>query len=328
MATRSLLTFSRSLVADKRQVNLQNLMNETSRLLRHTLPASIELEVTAHPGSPLFCHADPLQLQQLLLNLAINARDAMPDGGSLRMKLDSIDPQTTDSVIGSAAAGKAELYARLTIIHTGSASAPTASTRTEELRPAAEFRPRAGGELTTAHSIITHHGGTMDVHSVPGKSTTITILLPATASDSTDETDLPGEDTIPKGHGELILVAEDDRFVREVITTNLRTNQYEVIDANSGRSMMETCREYRDGLQLLIVDVDLPQRNGLSCLRELRSEGIAVPAVLITGGLDADQGDDLPDRTLVLRKPFQMAHLARLVHSQLCGQREIKEVTS
>ena len=328
-ATRSLLTFSRSLVADKREVHLQDLVNETSRLLRHTLPATIELAVTIRPGPPLYCHADALQLQQLLLNLAIHARDAMPDGGSLEMTFDSIDPEKADVVIGSAATGKADLYARVTIVHTGDGSAEVSSIGTGNLPFTTEHRAlRAGGELTAAYSIVAHHGGTMDVHTVPGQNTTITVLLPATIGSSVDETRPAGEEPVPKGHGEMILVAEDDQFVREVIITNLRTNEYEVIDASSGRSMLDVCREHRDDVQLLIVDVDLPERNGLSCLRELRSEGIRAPAIIVTGGLDTDQGDDLPDHTLVLRKPFQMAHLAALVHNQLCEQREKKEISS
>jgi DNA-binding response OmpR family regulator len=164
----------------------------------------------------------------------------------------------------------------------------------------------------------------MDVQSGPGQDTKIIVLLPATIG-APAETHHPATIATPgKGNGEFVLVAEDDRFVREVMATNLRTNNYQVEEADSGTAMMNLCGQHRDHLQLLIVDVDLPERNGLSCLRALRADGVDVPAIIVTGGLDTDQGDDLPQRTLVLRKPFQMSHLVGLVYTLLTEQ-QVKE---
>jgi len=313
--TRALLMFSRKLPTEKKPIDLCNLIRELERLLRRVLPAAVELEVNIVCESPLWVSGDQTQLQQVILNLAVNARDAMPDGGTLCVSLspaaesdiDDCLPQSSDSY-GS--------FARLVVTDTGVGMPPEVRSRIFEPFYTTKTRGQGTGlGLSIVHGVLNDHGGGIEVQSEVGKGTTFTLVLPCIQPVSLDDATTPST-IMPQGTGELILLAEDNQYVRGIIASTLESLGYEVIQARNGPTTLELYAERRDEFRLFMLDVNLPGCSGLACLRELRESGITTPAIVITGNITLDP-DELDSETILLRKPFGMPELARAVSKAL-----------
>ena len=222
--TRALLTFSRKTAARKQPVELAAVVEKAAHLLKRILPAGIDLIVDTGFVSGVWVNADSVQLQQVLLNLAINARDAMPNGGRLQIRLalprdGGIEPQAV----------------RLIVRDTGTGMSPETLARIFE--PFFTTKPRGTGTglgLAIVHGIVTDHGGTIEVESQVGRGTTFTVALPVARAQVRPSE--PVEDREPcASHGEVVLVAEDHPYVRQIMTTGLRAAGYEVGQAEDGR---------------------------------------------------------------------------------------------
>jgi signal transduction histidine kinase/CheY-like chemotaxis protein len=315
--TRSLLTFSRRSEPEKRPVNLRRLLVDSEGLIKGMLPAAMPLQIVARDD--LYVDGDRNQLVQALLNLAINARDAMSEGGRLRIELDAVDADF---------AGAEEMevtgpVARIRVIDNGSGMSEIV--RERALEPFFTTKPRGQGTglgLPVVHGIVTAHGGRVLLDSVPGEGTTVTLLLP-TIPPAEDIT----EGKKPEGIGQpaesaTVLVAEDHRYVRDLVNTALRTAGYEVIEAGDGPALMAGFDEGTLPVDLAIIDADLPGKGGLECLSELRARGITIPAIVITGMVDEDLEERLQGRAMLLRKPFEIDELTRIVQRRLQARDE------
>jgi signal transduction histidine kinase len=310
--TRSLLTFGHRAETEKQPVNLRMLVGDVRKLLEGMLPASIDLETDAHED--LWVDADRTQLVQALLNLAINARDAMPEGGKLAIRLDAIPGATSES----AETADANSLARIRVVDNGAGM--TAEVAEKAFDPFFTTRPRGQGTglgLAVVHGVIANHDGRVRVDSSPGQGTTITILLPTVIPPSAVPADATADGPVPVTRRASILVAEDHAYVRELIATALREAGHEIIEVGTGPALLETVRAAREKLDLSIIDVDLPGRNGIDCLNELRQEGIGLPAIVITGMATPDLEDRIQAEALLLRKPFSMNDLVRIVGQML-----------
>ncbi|UCG16128.1 MAG: PAS domain S-box protein [Phycisphaerales bacterium] len=305
--TRSLLSFSRRVPSEKRPLDLARFVDESSRFMRRILPASIELSVEAAFDDPLWVLADSSQLHLVILNLAINARDAMPDGGKLDVLVSGAPPMPMDGKGESARPA-----ARLVVRDTGSGMSTEVARRVFE--PFFTTKPRGAGTglgLAIVLSIINEHEGTIEVESSPGAGATFTITLPCVPPDSKPEAAAPAVE--PRGRGQAILLAEDNRYIRKIITSTLQSFNYRVVQAADGVSAMDLYREHQAEIRLLILDLDLPKRGGLDCLREIRESRVETPAILITAHAHVDLEDQIDENSYVLPKPFQMADIGQLV---------------
>jgi len=308
--TRALLTFSRRLPTEKQPIDLCVVVKETERLLRRVLPATVELEVDAACESPIWVNADQTQVHQVILNLAINARDAMPDGGTLRVTLSSTTESNAFDLPQSP--GSVESFARLVVSDTGVGMPPDVQTHIFEPFYTTKTRGQGTGlGLSIVHGIVKAHKGNVEVRSEVGKGTTFTIVLPCLRSGAVAEQVTP-KTIKPKGKGELVLLAEDDQHVRGVIASTLESLGYNVTLAEDGPTALEVFARCGEKIRLLILDADLPKRSGPDCLRELRKRGVETRAIVITGNVDLDS-DALDERTTLLRKPFGMPELASTV---------------
>jgi len=316
--TKSLLTFSRRLPTEKSPTKLQDVIQTASRMLHRLLPASITMIVNNPLEPALWLDADATQLQQVLLNLAINARDAMPEGGTLTI---SVSRETAEPTPGDMGSSADSFLARLTVSDTGT-GIPHEIMR-HLFEPFVSTKRRGFGTglgLAIVHGIVESHDGRIEVESVSGKGATFSVLLPCI--DYQPATPRPaGETTIPLGHGETILLAEDNQFVRSTVISMLQGLNYKVIAAVDGASLMNEWRAHRDRARLLILDVELPIRTGIDCLQALRQEGANHPCILITGASDQNVEDDADQHTFLLRKPFGVNQLGMLV-SRLLGTPE------
>ena len=257
--TRQLLAFARREVVRPAVLDLTGVVLEMEQMLRRTLGEHVLLETSLAPDLwPVL--ADHGQLEQVLLNLAVNARDAMPEGGTLTLDTENID------VDGAYASTKPGLepgrYVRLRVSRHRRRHGRRDAARAFE--PFFTTKPKGQGTglgLATIHGIVTQAGGHVQIYSEPGLGTTFTVLLPAT--------DAPVPEHEPSrrrprhdGGGETILVVEDEPAMLEVTRRILEHNGYEVLPARSGLEAIRLAEEHHGAIDLLLTDVVMPQMLG------------------------------------------------------------------
>jgi signal transduction histidine kinase/CheY-like chemotaxis protein len=315
--TNSLLAFSRNVPLEKSHLHLRTIVDKAAALLRHTLPASIELIVDELDEPIGWVLADETQLQQVLFNLGINARDAMPSGGTLRLSLSLARDRATGDMATPPPPGTTR-FARITMADTGTGI--PAELRSRIFEPFFTTKTRGGGTglgLSIVHGIVKEHGGYVEVESGAARGAKFSIYLPCVSSLA-----LSGErralQTASRAKGELVLLAEQHEQVRAALASALELVGCKVVQAEDEPSLLKRFAERRASVQLLVIDTDLPGRAGLVRLTKLRAEGVAVPAVVITGaaGLPAEQ---LADHDVVLRKPFPMSEFVETVTKVLAS---------
>jgi signal transduction histidine kinase/CheY-like chemotaxis protein len=303
--TQALLTFTRREPIRRERLSLTRLAADQADLLRRTLPASIEVITQIEDGLDAWVDADPGQLSQALLNLGINARDAMPAGGRLTLSLRRSD--APDRSLGAAGDGRVEL----SVSDDGEGMSPAVRARIFEPFFTTKARGQGTGlGLPIVRGIVAANGGELELRSSPGRGSTFTIRLPL-AREAADPP--PGQAPAERG-GALgtILLAEDHPYVREIMSATLESHGHRVIATGDGNEAMRLFEAQAPAIGLVILDLDLPGRSGLECLRALRRVDPKLPVILTTGLVTPDLEDRIGGKALLLRKPFAMDELARL----------------
>ncbi len=310
-----LLTFARQAPPRVAAADLNALVVESLRLLERTLPREIRLEVRLAP-EPLPILAAATQIEQVLVNLATNARDAMPGGGVLRV---STDEQELDE---AALADHPELapgaYARLTVADSGAGMAPETLARAfDPFFTTKEVGKGTGLGLATVYAVVREHGGRLTCDSAPGQGTTFWIDLPRLPAGS----DGPGpteaaEEGEPPGGSETVLVVDDEADLRELARKALAGAGYGVVEAESGEAALAAAAA--GGIDLVVLDVGMPGMGGLACLEALAERHPALP-VIVASGYAEDQAATAGGRRARawVRKPFRHRELLRLVRRTL-----------
>jgi two-component system, cell cycle sensor histidine kinase and response regulator CckA len=312
--TRQLLIFARRGVVEPRMLDLSELTLNLSHLLRRLIGEHVELVVNAAPKLwPI--RADAGQVEQVLVNLAVNARDAMPRGGRLAITTENvvIGPEVAHDHPGLPPAP----YIRLTISDTGSGMTP--ETRAHLFEPFFTTKGLGRGNglgLATSHGIVQQCGGSIFCSSQLGQGTTFTIYLPryegrAQGLEVTEETPVPG------GH-ETVLVVEDDSSVREIAVRALRARGYQVVEAANGVEALSLAERLGHRIDLLVTDMVMPQMGGLDLAEKLRANRPRLRA-LFTSGYTEDSNSQLRgiEDARFLQKPFTGSALARRVREVL-----------
>jgi signal transduction histidine kinase len=306
-----LLAFGRRAPARLEPVELGTMVWETGSLLHSMMPDSVELVIEGAPGDCRWVMADRTQMQQVLINIVLNGRDAMPEGGRLTVRTrcvavpDAESPRVCLEVIDTGRGMTAEVLAHI--------FEPFFSTHHETGRG-------TGLGLAIAHGIVASHGGTIHVDSTPGRGSRFSVELPAV--EPPDEVDLTvdGAPATVRAGGGTILLTEDHRHVREIMAESLEGAGYDVIQAESGEQLLDTFAAGSQLFDLLIVDLDIPGPNGLECLQQLRSQGVQTPAILVTGTGATGLEEQVGSETRVLRKPFPMLQLQEAVAEATRGE--------
>ncbi|MDP8942861.1 MAG: ATP-binding protein [Actinomycetota bacterium] len=314
--TRQLLIFSRREVVKPELVDVNAVVEGTEKLLRRTLGEHVNL-ITHLAPQPQTVMADPGQLEQVLVNLAVNARDAMPAGGTLAI-------ETTIVEIDAYQAGRREglepgPHVRLTVSDTGHGMAPEVAERVFE--PFFSTKPRGAGTglgLATVYGIARQAGGDVHLYSEPDLGTTFQILLPAAAAASSSSPDLAAEPSAGGGE-ETILLVEDERSVRELAVRILSRQGYVVLPAegpDEALAVLERCESHVD---LLLTDVVMPGGSGRRLAERIRAGGIEIPVLYMSGYTHDFVGrQDLVDEGVALiEKPFTAESLLRAVREVL-----------
>jgi signal transduction histidine kinase/ActR/RegA family two-component response regulator len=314
--TSQLLAFSRKQVLMPQVVNLNDFISEQISILQRLIGEDIELTFEPCSGSPSI-KFDSGQLAQVLMNLAANARDAMPMGGTLRV-------QTREVELGAdrlpVAVNKPGAYVCLTVTDTGIGM--TEQVRARIFEPFFTTKGRANGTglgLATVYGIVQQSESSIDVVSAPGKGTTFNIYIPACEAavqkrqEEIDSADLSGDETI--------LLVEDESGIRVAAAEYLEGLGYKVLTAQDGMEAMRIARE-RTSIDLLISDVIMPRMSGQELVSRFRALYPHASVLLISGYTD----DLLKNHAVVaagmgfLQKPFSLKHLAERVRALLAQQ--------
>lgn len=282
--TKHLLAFSRKQAIETRPINLNEIVETAHALLVRVIGANIELQRTLWPHD-LIVSADKSQLEQVLMNLATNARDAMPNGGTLAISTREVALDA--EFIAAKSLGEVGRYALLMVVDTGTGMEQ--KTREKIFEPfftTKEVGKGTGLGLAMVYGTVHQHNGFIEVTSQPGHGTTFSIYLPIVASRPEREAS-PQRLTAPRGT-EMILLAEDNEEVRKITRTILEEFGYSVIEAVDGEDAIEKCRVHKD-VALLLSDLVMPRKNGKEAYLAIKSFKPDLK-VLFTSGYAADVG--------------------------------------
>ena len=314
--TQKLLAFSRRQVLQTNQVDFAAMLDNLVVLIRRVIGENIT--VTTHADANLWqILADPVQVEQSIVNLAINARDAMPNGGTLQIAARNAPrPKGERRPDGEVRPGE---YVQITVTDTGIGM--DEATRTRMFEPFFTTKPHGQGTglgLSTVYGFVRQCGGYIGVMSTPGKGTSIELLLPRAPAMRDVKAQTPPSQLTESSRGrETVLVAEDEDAVREFAVESLQRQGYQVIAAPSGEAALEVAGTHDGTIHLLLSDVVMPGMKGPELAKRLRAQRPGLRVLLMSGyAADVVTTDDLKDAALVA-KPFSPASLARAVRNAL-----------
>jgi signal transduction histidine kinase/ActR/RegA family two-component response regulator len=314
--TRQLLAFSRRQVLQPRPTNTNNVIREVENMLRRLIGEDIKLE-SALETDLAIVNIDPGQLEQILLNLAVNARDAMPEGGTLRIATRNADLTANgENRQLPAPAGK---YVSLSVSDSGTGMPLAIQKRVFE--PFFTTKPAGKGTglgLSTVHGIVKQVGGDIQLHSQPGAGTTFEIFLPRIDVDEKKIT--PRRNATVRLRGsETILLAEDDHALRALSERVLQSAGYTVLSARSGAHALEIAHEQRGRIDVAISDVVMPGISGPDFVAELRRGRPEVRVLFVSGYTDDEimKRGVLAGEMAFLQKPFAPDQLLEKVREVL-----------
>ena len=315
---RQVLTFARGMAGDRMPVQLKHIVKDLVGVLTQTLPKSIHVSYEVDPDLWMIS-ADPTQIHQILMNVCINARDAMPSGGNIAITASnvSIDDNYARMNI-DAAPGK---YVLLQVNDTGTGMSPDVIKRIfDPFFTTKDIGEGTGLGLSTALTLIKSHGGFINVYSESGKGSRFSIYLPS--AETAHESPAEAETTLPRGNGELILVVDDEENIRNVAAATLETFGYRSMAAVDGTDALAVYSQHRNEIAAVVTDMAMPYMDGLALIRALRKMDPDVRIVAMSGLFSEGQSNDLKGLNVeaMISKPYSaetlLGKLAELLHPQ------------
>jgi GAF domain-containing protein/signal transduction histidine kinase/ActR/RegA family two-component response regulator len=313
---RQILDFSRRSIMEQSNLDLLPFVKELDKLLARVLPETIRLELTYTPGH-YWVRADPTRLQQVFMNLAVNARDAMPDGGVLHFGLEhwTFNPGDTPPFPNMPPGD----WVRMKVIDNGVGIPHEIQPRIFE--PFFTTKPVGQGTglgLAQVYGIIKNHDGYIDVSSQPGAGTTFTIYLPALKAPPQIPTVFESDPRV-RGSGEPVLLVEDNAATRQALTTMLEAQNFRVITAENGQEALQRYEQSQETIAFIVSDIVMPEMSGISLYEELRKRQPGVKMLFITGHpLDPRSQSILEKGNFNwLQKPFSVQEFNRALKSLL-----------
>jgi PAS domain S-box-containing protein len=308
---RQVLSFSRGLAGRHTPLAVGGLITEIENIVKQTFLKAIEIRTDIPAQNLWTISGDATQLHQVLMNLCINARDAMPQGGVLEITAQNIWIDThyvrmnLDAKVGP--------YVVITVSDTGTGIPLEIIDRIfEPFFTTKEVGQGTGLGLSTVIGIIKSHGGFVKVFSEVGKGTQFKIYLPVTQTISTDEF-AEEQHQLPKGHGELILVVDDEDSIREITKTSLESHDYRVLMASDGIEAVTLYAQHKDEISLVLVDMMMPSMDGITTIQTLQKINPRVKIIAVSGLVSSPNMIKLLDKNVktFLSKPYTSNELLK-----------------
>lgn len=317
---RQILAFAHGTTGDHRLLQVKHLLRDIAAVVASTFPKSIALEDFV-PADLWPIKGNPTQIHQVLLNLTVNARDAMPDGGTLRIKAGNCVLGETDAQ--AIPGGRAGSFLLLQIEDTGSGiPAEVLSRMWQPFFTTKQPGKGTGLGLSTVRGIVENHDGFIEVKTEVGRGTSFRVYLPA-AEDGMPDRASSSNHPLPRGKGELILVVDDERQIRNMTSEMLTRNGYRVILASDGAEAVLVFAERAAEIRLVVTDLHMPNLDGATLGRALRRIN-PTAKLLVMSGMSSSLGnrpDYKPEEfaDAFLHKPFKPEKLLAQVHALLLG---------
>ena len=314
---RQILDFSRQSMLMRQAVDLRAICIEQVGLLERALPEIITIQFEHEAGADYVVNGDATSLRQIIMNLAINARDAMPDGGSLRIALATLRYDTTrETPLAGMAVGE---WVRLTVADSGFGIA--ADILPHIFDPFFTTKDPGKGTglgLAQVHGIVAQHEGHLAVETAPNAGTTFHIYLPAVV-EAQDLASGRRPGGLPRGGGETILLVEDNQILRLALTDMLESLNYTVVDASNGREALARRTEHGDRIAVVLSDVVMPEMGGIALAHALRMNSFMQPIILMSGHPLDEDTETLQDAGVKtwLSKPCTLEDLAQALSGAL-----------
>ncbi|TGK20110.1 PAS domain-containing sensor histidine kinase [Leptospira fluminis] len=313
---RQLLTFARKSDPSFHAIRIETIVQEILPLMRETFPKWISVETKIDPNLPAVI-ADRTQIQQVLLNLCLNSRDAMPEGGDLVIRIGAVSGDLVRTMFPKA---EAEEYVRIQVSDTGYGMDEETQNRIfEPFFTTKQSGAGSGLGLAMVYGIVERHGGHISVESAPESGATFQIFLPAGFREVQEETGELGIPEDPIGGNETVLIIEDEEMLRETIKILLEEKGYTVLAAKDGKSALEIYSENAKEISLVLSDVGLPELSGDRIFFELRKINPRLQVILFSGFLEPDRKVELLKAGVydVLQKPYKANEILAKIRGAL-----------
>ncbi len=316
---RQLLGFSRKATLDRRPILLPALVTDLSSMMSRLLPETIDVRIAASVRVPPVL-ADSTAVEQMVMNLVTNGRDAMPAGGILEIEVGT-GAKSASELAGHPGA-RPGTWVWITVSDTGTGMDEHARSRLFE----PFFTTKAPGKgtglgLAVTYGLMQQHEGFVAVESTLGQGSRISLFFPAIAAEVADHANAADTADLPPGSGQTLLVVEDEAPLRRTARRVLERHGYRVITADNGEEALELIRLHGPRLSLVISDMIMPGMGGLALLDALEREGYSVPVLFTSGYSGADGGSEhpVPAGHPFLPKPWSVAGLLHKVYDVLEG---------
>ncbi|HEY8412610.1 MAG TPA: PAS domain S-box protein [Pyrinomonadaceae bacterium] len=315
---RQVLSFARGVAGERVALQPKHLIKEIVKILRETLPKSIEISFEI-PNDLWIISADATQMHQVLMNLCVNARDAMPEGGSIAIRAENV--YVDENYARMHLEAKAGRFVVISVADTGPGIAPDIQSRIfEPFFTTKDMSKGTGLGLSTALTIVKSHGGFINVYSELHKGSQFDLYLPAM--------EMPGElgretaqTDLPLGHGELVLIVDDEESIREITRGTLETFGYKVITAADGTEALAVYADKKNEIAVVLTDMVMPFMDGPSTIRALQRMNPDVRIIAASGlGIGQRAGEGVLEGVSVfLNKPYTAEKLLKTL-AQVIGQ--------
>jgi len=310
---RQLLTFGRGIVGERQSLDVKRLLDEISRIVESTFPKSILFESRAARNVSCVI-GDATQLHQVLLNLCVNARDAMPNGGRLELGADNVVLDAANQTLWRPLPpGR---YVQIEVADTGMGIPPELIDRIfEPFFTTKSVDQGTGLGLSTSLGIIQSHGGAIQVESKVGRGTRLRLLLPADDKTARSESENPLETF--EGNGRTVLIVEDEQNIRRMLEKTLLRLSMKVLVAEEGNAGLDLFRARKDEIALIISDLHMPGLDGLKLLQSIRQESPEHPIVVMSGRIDDRTRESIValKTSYIMEKPFGYSEIVQALRN-------------
>ena len=314
---KQMLSFARGLESSKQPLDMKNVVSDVEKLVRETFPKLINVHIDIKDDLPPVL-ADYTQINQVFMNLCVNARDAMPGGGDISIKARRIRADHV-SLPAFFDPGHSE-YVEIAVTDTGSGIPPEDLDRVfDPFFTTKGLDKGTGLGLSTTYGIVKDHEGYINVESEVGKGTTFTIYLPAIESGDMSAAGGGLYSGIPQGSGELILVVDDESMITDMAKSILEEYRYRVLVANNGKEAADIFHDRKDEVYAAIVDMMMPVMGGKATIRTLKKESPSLKVIAISGYQRENELADMHDLDVdaFLPKPFDAETLLQTLNQVL-----------